>query len=72
MPLLLPKTRVESTFCFNEYRLNLWKIYLRFEDELLAILGNKFEKIWIDGSFIAKKQYPNDIDIVLFIPFGVL
>ncbi|MGD1839920.1 MAG: hypothetical protein ACFB0B_03355 [Thermonemataceae bacterium] len=24
---------------------------------------------WVDGSFISKKEYPNDIDVVTFIPY---
>ncbi|MEY4925569.1 MAG: hypothetical protein RI894_5 [Bacteroidota bacterium] len=68
-PILLSKTMVESTFCFNPHRLTLWEQYVNFEAELLEILDNTVEKIGIDGSFIAKKSQPNDIDILLFLPF---
>ncbi len=68
-PLLCSKSEVKTTFCFNSHRLTLWENYLLFESELFELLENKIDKIWIDGSFIAKKAQPNDIDIVVFVPF---
>ena len=68
-PLLLSKNIVKTTFCFNSHRLVLWEFYVLFESELFEIVDNSIDKIWIDGSFIAKKSAPNDIDIVLFVPF---
>jgi len=77
--LLIPADIIEvelSTFkaCFvdafpnSKTRKRLFENYLRyiyrFQDEVFPI----FEQ-WINGSFVTKKENPNDIDLVTFLDF---
>ena len=51
----------------NSHRLLLWHQYLslrdRIKSERIPILY-----VWMDGSFTTKEPYPNNIDIIMFIP----
>ena len=41
--------------------------YIRYSDQLKALLGGIKFKQWINGSFVTKKENPKDIDLVTFI-----
>jgi hypothetical protein len=43
--------------------------YLNYSKELKKLCGNIELIQWIDGSFITKKENPNDIDLVTFLDF---
>ncbi len=61
---------LEKTFLFNQQRADLYLELLNF----LKIFKENdvfFEKIWINGSFISKKEFPNDIDILFFVDFSL-
>jgi hypothetical protein len=73
---LVPYRAIESNlneivqeFCFTEQRALLYQKFLSYNSLLLAILGNKDFKQWINGSFVSKKVVPNDIDFVSFIDY---
>ena len=60
----------KSTYVFNERRADLYVTYLDFVRELNQLeLGAFFQ--WIDGSFVTKKPFPKDIDLVTFVDFSV-
>lgn len=60
-----------DTFSFNEYR----KKQLGILEDYLNNFSNKITpdfRIWIDGSFVTKKQRPHDIDFVIFIDYQIM
>ena len=58
----------EQKFIWNEHRKNLFDEYINLIVELKNLgVTNCFQ--WINGSFVTKKEKPNDIDIVTFIDF---
>lgn len=59
-----------ALFGFNEHREEMLKSLLAFQDRLYALTGSSYVQ-WIDGSFISKKERPNDIDVVTFLPDDV-
>lgn len=46
----------------------LYHNFLNYFDQISSLLEYDFS-IWIDGSFISKKENPNDIDLVTIIDF---
>ncbi|MCF8245985.1 MAG: hypothetical protein K9J37_15010 [Saprospiraceae bacterium] len=59
-----------ETFVFNQHRKKLCDSLLDFFDKLVALdLG--VISCWIDGSFVTRKEIPNDIDLVVFLDFQV-
>jgi hypothetical protein len=56
----------ENTFVFTNRRAEIFKNYLEFVDILKGLpIGNFFQ--WLDGSFVTKKPFPNDLDLVTFV-----
>jgi hypothetical protein len=53
------------------HRTQLYGQFLRFNSDLKEIFKGSFYQ-WIDGSFITTKEFPNDIDVVTFIPLDVM
>ena len=56
----------EETFATNENRQSLLVDYNAFIEHLNSLGINNFYQ-WIDGSFVTKKIFPRDIDVVSFI-----
>lgn len=56
----------QRTLATNEERLHLWN---SFRDLLLEIerLKVPLVSIWLDGSYVSRKNHPNDIDMVIFV-----
>lgn len=46
-----------------------FEAYLNYSKELKKLCGDIELIQWIDGSFITKKEDPNDIDLVTFVDF---
>ena len=46
-----------------------YQSYLNYSKKLKALCGNVELLQWIDGSFVTKKEKPNDIDLVTFLDF---
>lgn len=59
---------VKENFTWNEKRKVLFEELFSFFEEV-KILEITDSYVWINGSFVTNKTDPNDIDIVLFIPF---
>ena len=61
---------LEDTFVLSvaksDVRKHLFSNYLLYLDKLVNIVGPGFRQ-WIGGSFVTKKQNPNDVDVVSFI-----
>jgi hypothetical protein len=53
------------------HRLRLFENYLRYLEALKAVVNQSFVQ-WVDGSFVTKKQWPGDIDVVNFIDFQIV
>ena len=51
----------------SDSRLDNYKKYLRYSNNLKTLLGNRKLKQWLNGSFVTKKRNPKDIDLVTFI-----
>ena len=56
----------QKKFTFNEHRGEIFEEYLAFCDTLKSIGVKNFYQL-IDGSFITKKIFPKDIDVVTFM-----
>lgn len=41
--------------------------FVAYSQALKKVLGDKPIRYWINGSFVTKKRFPNDIDVVAFI-----
>ena len=74
---LTPHAAVESnlvemreTLIFTAHRRRLFDQYLAFVADLQRLDIGNFTQ-WIDGSFVSRKPYPNDIDLVTFVDFDV-
>jgi len=57
---------LEDVFKTNENRGALFASFLSYTAGLKDILGQDLN-IWVDGSFVTKKENPKDIDIVTFV-----
>ncbi len=56
-----------ATFGWNSHRQTLIEsltAYINYLDELSIRVFD----LWVDGSFVTRKEQPNDIDIVVFLP----
>ncbi len=65
------KTDLESfkeTFVTNSHREKLFEEYLIFLHSLKELGLDKFFQ-WVNGSFVTKKTFPNDIDVVTFLDY---
>ena len=51
----------------SESRQKLYEGYLKYNEDLKALLGDQRYTQWIDGSFVSNKINPKDIDLVNLI-----
>lgn len=56
----------------GERRSELFDGYQRYCNDLKTVLDNESFFQWIDGSYVTKKQEPNDLDVVTFINGAVV
>ncbi len=66
-PLSCTLADIEHFFCFNEHRKQIFEQYKCYCYDLQNTLNANFYQ-YVDGSFISKKEHPNDIDVVSFAP----
>ncbi len=59
---------VKEYFVWNEQRNELFNSFETFIIELQTIIQQPFT-VWLDGSFTTKKEFPNDIDCVIFVDY---
>ncbi|MFN3848200.1 MAG: DUF6932 family protein [Spirosomataceae bacterium] len=62
----ISKEELSNNFVWNQKRTSLYQEFLHFLGEI-SKLQLKDTYFWINGSFVTKKEDPNDIDIVVFI-----
>lgn len=55
-------------FIFNDNRAKLFDAFLLFIKQLEGLEPDSFF-LWINGSFISKKEKPEDLDIVVFLKY---
>lgn len=65
------KLEFVTNFIDKEQRLSLFNYFIKYSKDLKSILKNNELIQWIDGSFVTKKNNPNDIDVVTFIDFDI-
>jgi hypothetical protein len=65
-------TYFNSNFAESLTRANLIQTFQNYLEDLSNVIGNEPLEILIDGSFVTKKQNPNDIDILVIIPHDFL
>ncbi len=53
----------------DDTRSQLFDNFLHFFRKLLAELNLTEVSVWVNGSFTTRKRNPNDIDIVIHLPF---
>lgn len=53
------------------HRTQLFNGYLKFIAEQKRVFGSKFFH-WMDGSFITRKEFPNDLDVVTFLSYELM
>lgn len=61
---------LNEKFAWNNHRKNLLKEFHYFVDEFKIVTHTK-TILWLNGSFVTTKVYPNDIDLVLFIDTAI-
>lgn len=62
----------ESTFATNELRKDLYDKYLNYLLDLKKVIGQETNFYqWLNGSYVSKREKPQDIDLVTFIDFQV-
>ncbi len=59
-------TELEDTFTFNDRRRLVFNQLLDFLSEINTSVPGKFS-IWVVGSFVTKKEKPDDLDCVFFV-----
>jgi hypothetical protein len=69
-PILSDWETVQKTFVYNPRRERLFEAYINFLIEVKREIPKPFFQ-WVNGSFVTKKLYPNDIDLVTFLDFEV-
>lgn len=63
---------VRRTFAYNPHRAEIFGQYLAMLDAVQAIISpHTIVAQWLDGSFVTKTVYPNDLDGVFFIDESV-
>jgi len=55
----------------NAQRQQLYDNYIQYSNDLKKACGGIELTQWVDGSFVTKKNIPNDIDVVTFIDFNI-
>lgn len=57
---------ITETFLGNDHRRLIWAQYLQFWQAIVKRQAPLIT-VWLDGSFVSRKELPNDLDIVCFI-----
>ena len=60
-------TEIGERFCWNYRRKEIYKGLEYVAGELLS---HQVERIWVDGSFVTKKERPGDVDVAYEVPLG--
>jgi predicted nucleotidyltransferase len=60
-----------NSFVENSTRHRIFEKFERFIEEVKILLNDSFE-IWINGSFVTKKENPKDIDVVILVPNSLI
>ncbi|MEY4902454.1 MAG: hypothetical protein RLZZ292_269 [Bacteroidota bacterium] len=68
IPIVANISLIRSVFLNNEHRTLLFERLELFLDVIKARVEDEIE-VWINGSFVTTKPYPNDIDVVIFLPY---
>lgn len=55
----------------QNHRRGLFEQYLVFVEKLKQSFQVPFFQ-WIDGSFITRKEFPGDLDVVTFLPYDIV
>lgn len=55
-------------FAWNNHRRGLFEVYLDFLEEFKNLAPGRFYQ-FINGSYVSKKEFPKDIDLVTFVNF---
>jgi hypothetical protein len=63
------KKLVEDFAPQNQKRKELWSHLATYNARIKNLMNTDWEQ-WIDGSFVTRKQEPNDIDLVNFIEYS--
>lgn len=64
------ETSFVKKFPNSNTRLSLWTNYLSFLERFKKKVTNNFVQ-WINGSFVTKKENPNDMDLVTFVDYRI-
>ncbi|GAB3222564.1 DUF6932 family protein [Spirosoma arcticum] len=67
-PIVTTLDHFRETFGFNEHRQTLLQQHADLLVDLRRLELAGAEQ-WVNGSFVTQKSYPNDMDLVTFIPF---
>lgn len=63
---------LEKTFVFNEHRRWLYKKFLLLLEKIIGLeIEEDIMLFWINGSFVTRKEFPKNIDVVVFIHYQV-
>ena len=65
-PIEMTLDDFEQTFVFNAQRKDIFNQYQYFLSLLKRMPIGTFHQ-WVNGSFISRKAFPNDIDLVSFV-----
>jgi hypothetical protein len=57
---------LQEIFTFNNHREEIFEEYLSFCDAIKSLGIHEFYQ-FVDGSFVTKKMFPKDIDVVSFV-----
>ena len=55
----------------QSHRQTLFEQYLKFADAVTNNFGLPFHQ-WIAGSFVTRKEFPGDMDVVTFLPYETM
>jgi hypothetical protein len=58
----------KEVFLFNEHRSRIFQSYVELVEAIQNFSCQQFYQ-WLDGSFVSKKPFPNDLDLVNFIDY---
>jgi hypothetical protein len=58
---------IQDRFCWNYRRREFYRGLEHVAGELIS---HRVEKIWVDGSFVTKKERPGDVDVAYEVPEG--